>query len=63
MDDAANGVKLPWPMHQSRGLHKAPAIQEVIRRLERVRGNKEAIIRELGRLRDEIASGSFDFAE
>lgn len=63
INEAVNGVKLPWFRHQSMGLHKMEAVNEVVRRLARVRGNKKAIIRELGKIHDEIGSNSFTFPE
>ena len=61
IDDAVNGVKLPWFRHQTMGLHKQEAINEVVRRLDYWRGNKQKIVQVLTEIRDEIASGSFTY--
>ncbi|BCX06080.1 MAG: hypothetical protein KatS3mg053_4018 [Candidatus Roseilinea sp.] len=59
IDDAVNGVKLPWFRHQTMGLHTRRAVEAVWKRLNKAKGNKEEILQVLGELRDEIESGTF----
>ena len=61
IDDAVNGVKLPWFRHRSMGLHTKGAVEEVVKRLERAPRTKEGVTKVLDELRREIEAGSFTF--
>jgi hypothetical protein len=66
INGVANGVSITEAQHRTAGLHRFPNIDRVTARLENARNGindwaqaRQAVIDELGAIRDEIVAGTF----